>query len=484
MSQFLQRWLGGSRLFWVLVGLNVLVTLALVAVTFHLQSPDEPIYLRYASGLQQGRYSSWYFFPDYLPDTFRNPGYPIFLYLLELIGAGPSGIKVVQVLLYGATVALAVRLADRCEQPYSWLVRNIFLLLLLPNVQLAYFAALIYPEMLVAFLLLVYATVAITWPLGTWRRTLALALIAGTLFQVRPVFLFFPLVQLGLDYWQARQVFAWRQALVLLGLYGATMLPYAAWNHKYNGTWKPTSLEGGAGVMHLGFWALRLPGYVDNHYWNTHMGDEVVQFVPADAVPANIAAYRREWDAIEAQTVPLLTARDKHYGPIMHRGNDLLFPTYSAAYTLGREHALMQTTLADIRREPGYYLETRLYTAVRLWITGVQRDAWAAATSPVAKIKVLYPTLVSGLTFVLALLAIGWAALRRQLSCLPTWRLSVALALYFGLLHVPFAIQARYTVPVRPLLLLAIALSLAAWLTRRTPANSLELETNCGPALQ
>lgn len=468
-------WLVSHRLFGILLGLNALATLVVVASAFRVASGDHYTYLGYADGLLHGRYSYWYFYPDYIPDTFRNPGYPLFLGLLKALRLGEAGIRLIQIGLYVATIGLVLRLARRSEVPGSWLVRNLFLLLLLPNVQLAYFAALIFPEGLVAFLLAAYAVVALTWPLGSWWRTVALGLLAGLIFQCRPIFILFPLVQVGLDFWlaQPRRVFAWGQAVAFLLLYGATMLPYAAWNYHHHGVFKPTSLEGGAGVMQVGFWALRMPGYHENRYWGNQMGNEVVRFADPSQVPGYITAFNHEWDLIEAQCRPLLTVRDHQYLPLMRRDHGLLFPTRSSAYTLRREQLLMQANLANIRREPGYYFQTRLYTLVRLWVTGVQVDAWQAATTPVVKLKVLYPALVSGLTFLVALVSIGWAlGGSRQLKSSPSWWLALALVIYFGLVHLPFAIQARYTVPVRPWLLLTTALALAAWLKPRAPVSA------------
>lgn len=468
-------WLASARLFWVLVGLNLLVTLAVVGAAFQTVSGDQYTYLGYADGLLHGRYSYWYFFPDYIPDTFRNPGYPLFLFLLKAVGLGTTGMKLVQVALYGASLLLLLKMLGRCEVRRSWLVRNLFLLLLLPNVQLAYFAAVIFPEVLVGFLVIAYGAVALLLPVGSWKRTLGLALLAGVIFQTRPVFLFFPLIQVVLDLWQARRsaAFSWAQAVVMVGLFGATMVPYSLWNYQHNGVFKPTSLEGGAGVMQIGFWALRMPGYHEHRYWGNVMGEEIIPFTEASAIPAHIAAFNQEWDSIEAQCRPLLTAKDKHYVPIMRRDYPNLFPTYNAAYTARREHLLMQANLANIRREPGYYLKTRLYTLVRLWVTGVQVPAWQAATSPLAKAKVLYPAVVSAATFLLALVSIGWGLLRRRPSEWPAaWWLALALVGYFGVMHLPFAIQARYTVPVRPWLLAGIALAVAAWLTRRPEARA------------
>jgi hypothetical protein len=469
----LQRWLAQRALYRGLLLLNLLAALAVAAATFHTVSGDHHTYLGYADGLLHGRYSYWYFFPDYIPDTFRNPGYPVFLFLLKGVGLPEGGIRLIQVGLYLATIVVLLRLLARYEASSSWTLRNLFLLLLLPNVQLAYFAAVIFPEVLVAFLLALYGWVAIAWPANTWRRTIALGLLAGAVFQARPIFLLFPGLQLLLDFWQTRPkaAFAWGQAVALLGLFGLTMLPYAYWNYRHHGVLKPTSLEGGAGVMQIGFWALRMPGYHETRYWGNLMGDEIVPFADSAAVPGYIAAFNREWDDIEAACRPLLTPRDAHYLPLMRRDHPDLFPTYTSAYTQQREKLLTQATLVNIRREPGYYLKTRLYTLVRLWVTGIQKPAWRTATSPRAKITVLYPMLVSGFTFLLALVSIGWVLLkRRAVTSAVGWRFALALVVYFGLIHLPFAIQARYTVPVRPWLLFAIALALGAWLSRRSAA--------------
>lgn len=467
--------LGSARLFWVLLGLHAVLILGLAVLMHKAITPDDRYtYLGLAEGMQHGRYSFWYFLPDYIPDTFRNPGYPVFLYLLELVGIGELGTYLVQAALYIALLAMLLRLMSHLEakNEQSWLVRNLFLLLLIPNVHLLYVCFYIYPEMLHAFFLAAFGVTALTLPVGSWWRAVALGLLGGLVFQVRPVFVLLPLGLLALDYWRTRRTgaFSWAQAVTLLVVFGATMLPYAAWNHRHHGVWKVTSLEGGAGVMQIGFWALRMPGYTEQRYWGNVMGDEVISFADPAAIPGYVAAFNHEWDIVEAQCRPLLTPRDLHNLALMRQNSwSGTYPTYNSAYTLRREQELMKANLANIRREPGYYLKTRLYTLVRLWITGVQRPAWRAATSPVAKLKVLLPTLISGITFALGLLGVGWGLLhQRQLrQVAAAWWLALLIVVYYSVVHLPFAIQARYTLPARPWLLLLIALSGAAWLRRR-----------------
>ena len=129
----------------------------------------------------------------------------------------------------------------------------------------------------------------------------------------------------------------------------------------------------------------------------------------------------------------------------------------------------MKYTIGHIKAEPGFWLKTRLYTLVRLWVTGIQRRDWLAATTPAARLKAVYPALASGVTFLLAVVCIPWALWRRRLWEVPAFVLALGLVVYFGVLHLPFAIQARYTIPVRLLFFLCIAQAISSLLSARRP---------------
>ena len=143
----------------------------------------------------------------------------------------------------------------------------------------AYYAAVVYPEILVMILVMGYYHVALTQPPNSWRRVLTLGLLAAAIVQVRPVFLFFPLAQVAFDWLWTQREFRLPAAAGFLTLFGLTLLPYGFWNLQHHGVFKVTPLEGGGGVMQIGFWALRMPNYREQHYWTNTMGDEIVQFV-------------------------------------------------------------------------------------------------------------------------------------------------------------------------------------------------------------
>ena len=464
----LTRLLSAPWVLGALFALNALVA-AVVCYGFRNQiSGDHFTYLGYVLGLARGRYSYWYFLPDYIPDTLRNPGYPGFLFLLSFISKRVVFIQIVQLGLYLVAVGLAVRTLRRfASDPTSGQIAAcIFLLLLLPNVQMAYYAAVVFPEILTTFLVTAYFAVVVSTAPGHWTRGVALGLLTGALFQSRPVFLFFPLVQVGLEWLLRREQFRLGVAVLQLAVYVLTMMPYALWNQRHHGQFKITSIEGGGGVMHIGFWGFRMPGYHETRSFGNTMGNEPVKFVNPGTVPDYITRYNREWDEIDREAAPYHTHQDSLYVKRMQRDHPWLIVTRSASLTRKREELMIRSTLRHIAEEPYYYLKTRVYTFIRLFITGIQLKELSEARSPAALVKVLYPFLVSAFTFMLALVLVPLALWRRRVGGFAFW-LALLLTLYFGAIHLPFAIQARYTTPVRLLFIYAVAVSAAGLLIPR-----------------
>jgi hypothetical protein len=133
-----------------------------------------------------------------------------------------------------------------------------------------------------------------------------------------------------------------------------------------------------------------------------------------------------------------------------------LFRTYGVEYTVAREKALMSATLEHIRADPWYTIKFKAYTAVRLWVTGVSMDRFRSA-STIGLVAELYPFLLSLSIFLLAVFIVPMAIRNDRQLLYRTIPLMVWL-LYFGAIHIPFVIQARYTIPVRLLLLALIAI--------------------------
>ena len=472
-SARLSRFFASVTLFRALLVMVILAGIAVCYAASGSSGGDHHSYLSYVEGIRHGRYSCWWFYADYIPDTLRNPGYPVFLYLLSFLSNRVGLIQVTQVVLYVAAVGLMLYAIRRqyANGPGSWLlIANLFLLLLLPNLNIAHYASQVVPELLNTFLLTAYFCLVVFWSPGSWRRAVVLALVGGAAFQTRPVFLFLPVLQLGMEWLMLRPQFRVGPALIQLALYGLTMIPYGLWNQRNHGQFRITSLEGGAGIMQLGFWGFRMPGYFERRNFGNIMGNEAIRFVDDADIPGYIAAYEHEWDEIDHELRPYYTRTDSLYLDSMRAHKPFMIMTRSSRLTTRREELMRDYTIRHIRQEPGYYLKTRVFTFFRLYVTGVQLDDWAKAKGAVGCLKVLYPFLVSAVTFLLALVLVPLALWRRRVGGFAFW-LALLITIYFGAIHVPFAIQARYTTPVRMLLIYVTAVSAGSLWQRRPPAT-------------
>ena len=446
----------------VLIGLNALVALGVTLAFRNALGGDAGSYTALADGILHGIYSMWWFLPVEIPDTFRNPGYPLLIAFFRAFSNSIWPIQVFQYCCYAAAVALTLRIIVRLGGGIRG--QNLLLLILLPSINVPYFIPGLFPE--IPTLLLVCAFVAVEiGDMKAAKKGLVLALLAGLAFQMRSSLLVFPLFWLlmrGGTLIQHRRILP---ALIFIGTFALTLVPFSLWNLKHHGVFKPTSLEGGAGVAHFGWWAGKIPGHVDHWYWwGNRTGVEIIPFADEAAIPDNVLAYESEWAAIDSSLRPKLNALDTlmldsaaNYIELAH--------TYNAEYTLAREHALWQATISHALDEPGYTVAYKAYSAVRLWVTGIQMDRWRA-TSGSGLLAELYPFLITGFVFLLALVLVPLACFRvaghfKRIAPLLVW------LFYFGAIHLPFVIQARYTAPARLILFAAIALSIdALWRNR------------------
>jgi hypothetical protein len=168
--------------------------------------------------------------------------------------------------------------------------------------------------------------------------------------------------------------------------------------------------------------------------------------------------YEREWVAMKAELDPLLTAKDSAMLAAMQHLPHPAEGTYNTAYTLKREQLLFRSTMEHYKADPLYVLAYKSYSAVRLWVIGIQRQEFLKA-SMMGRLQMVYATASTGLMFLLSVILLPLAYRRGVLSLRTTWPFLAYLA-YFGLLHVPFTIQARYTTSVRFLMFALLALAI------------------------
>ncbi len=454
------------RAFCGLFALQVLIVIAAAVLMRNARSGDHSTYWELARGTLQGKYSFWHSLTPYPPDTLRTPGYPIFVALASFGCTSLRTLLLVQAGLYLAAVAIVCRILWRLV-PDDLLPRTLFLFVLMPSIQLVYYTALVFPECLLSFLIVAYLDAEIAR-----RHWVICGVLLGAVILVRPIYALYPIVRAGPELLASADMrTATKRAVGVAAVAIALMLPYGAWNQVHFGTFSLMPIEGSAGNIHMGFWQHRLPGKFSRRYWPNFQGRELIPFV-SDAESARyFEEYNQEWDEIERQAEPFFTATDRKNQEEFKKRTDL-FSTYSQRYTVARARIIARYTWNHIRAEPGYYVATRLYTAFRLWVTGVNMLV-IGQPGFLPKVSALYPTLVTLIFLVGGLIVAVVQSVRRRPEMrrtLPIWSLLV----YGWLVHVPVSIGSRYTVPLHFAALLLSSLGLSSLIRARIPPGSIE----------
>ena len=468
--------LGSRSAFLSLLLLNALVTMAVIWVSKDTILSDTWSYLGLAEGIRHGEYSMWWWLGNDYPDTFRTPGYPLLIALFMSVFGTWRSVLVAQFLLYCCALYLILKTIDLVDGRRA--TRSLFLLLLLPIINVPFYISQLYTEIpvLAAIGLAVYLTVRKRdW---TWMTAFLIGLLMGLLFQFRPIFLLFPFMYVVFAWIVERNKANVPKQLLMLGLFALTLIPYGVWNKVHHGVFKVTPLQGSGSYMHIGYWSGKAPGYTDEFYLRNFNGDEVIAFTPKDSIPANIEAYRIEWGEINRQIKPLLNKNDTAMWQAAPSKPLPAEPTYNTAYTLLREKLLYDRSVYHYLNDPLYTIAFKTYSAVRLWVIGIQVNDYKTA-STMGKAKMLFITISMAVVFLMFLILVPLAYVRRRISIHQTW-IFVAYIAYFTVIHLPFTIQSRYTVPVRFLMLALLAMAITGLVMGK--ANRMEPVSKGGEA--
>lgn len=453
--------------FRILLGLNLVMVLVTLWLSRNAMLSDGWSYLNLAEGILHGKYSMWWVLDAYYADTFRAPGYPLFIAFFIKLTGNWKVVKLVNLLLYGVAVFFTFRTIERFDPRRS--TKSIFLVLLLPMLNIPFYINQLYTEIPVLAGLSILIDLYLR-P-GRWSawRALGAGSLAGFLILCKPVLVAYPIGMSLLAWWFARKDFDGRGHGVLLVSCVLALLPYGLWNARHHGVFKVTPIQGGSGYMHFAYWCGKMPAYQDTISLGNFTGDELIRFTPVDSVSSNIARFEAEWAGVNAHLDRLLTAKDS----VMLASWDLLpfmaEPTFNSKYALERERLLGALAVDHMIHDPWYTLGYKTYTAIRLWVIGIQKKDFEQASFG-GKVQMLYGTLSTGISFLLAIILVPLGYRRKVLQLRTSWPL-LATVLYVWLLHIPFTIQARYTTCARFALFALMAIALSG-LLRKTPIVS------------
>ena len=442
--------------YYFLFSLNIIVSL----IVFHFSAKhifqDEKGYLLLSESILEGKFSTWYTLPKYYPETLRTPGYPMFLAFCQLFSKSLFFVKIIQLVLYFISIHLCTLIIKIINT--NLIFRNLFLVLLIPNVQVVYYTGYISAEIFTVFSLVL--SMYLIFSKKNWVNSTLLALTCYLTFISRPAFLLYPFVLIIYFIIQNRKDIKF--SIFFISIYTLLLIPFGIWNKCNHGIFKITPIEGGAGVAHIGYWQLKLPdGYQEDFYWGNTTGYDYLKpnFFTKNEIYKYQQEFEKEWIQLLRQLTIYESKEDSSYIVYMTNNNPGIFILHNSKYTIEREKTLWAVTKQNIINDPIYYLNSRIFHLFRYYVIGINSINGIENQTLLEKIKSLYPFLITFIFIFLGLVFITVSMVNKKLHFTNVFAF-LLLFWYYGAIHIPFSIQARYTLPIHLLLLAILAVTI------------------------
>jgi hypothetical protein len=454
LNSKLISFLSTRKLFHFLLLANLCVSLGMFYYSFfNILKPDVFTYAALAKSLLHGQYSYWFdVLPDYVPDTLRSPGYPAFLAPFMLFPHGESVAKYGQLILYFISISMILKIISRFNNGFA--PKNLFLLFLLPNIQLPFYTAQLLPESSVSFCLVAFLFIYLREKKNIFHFIL-FGLIWAYIYESRLPFLFLPFVFTAFVFFFRRKTENIRRWAVSLLVFICCILPYGFWNLANHKVFSITPLESGGGILLAGYWQYKLPDVKTPVYFYYEFPYEIISTTDRVKVHADSLRLIEEWNEIENSVTRLKTHADSANEQIMDSYFGLFIRTYSAEYTMAREKAIKEKTIAHIMSDFDFWL-TRPYNLLHVYVTNVNWKLWNSGNFR-QKIVAIYPTLVTG-TFALLFIGVFIYLLFKNRKLFGQLAPFIILILYAWCMYFPFAAQSRYSISFHMLVLSVITI--------------------------
>lgn len=412
-------------LLWVLLAAHVLLVLGVLVKTRPWLTGDSPRYLALAEALAEGRGYGLAAAggSGFEPENLRMPGYPVFIMLTgRLTGLGDGGVVLAQALMFLCAVWLMWRVA---KEVFGQAAGLCFLALSACYPFVAYSVGQISPETPAVFLLALMSFMLLR-P-SVWRLAAA-GLALGLAAYFRPNLLLLGVALVPALLLANRRLYA--RALLPLIVSGTLLLPWAIHNYRTFGVFTPTSIVTGFGInLFLGTWQSRVPVSALIDYGMTGRAPEELERA---GMMEQVRAVNRELGL-----PPNTTCVNMGFYP----DNET---------RLRAEKLYAQVGISNVRAWPGAYARGSLKNMARMWFSAHLPESlpyW-----------VRLALLMEGLLVLLMGVAGALLALWRERGA--QQRLMVyafiCTSLYFSVTLCWSHTEARYTIPVR-LMLLAFA---------------------------
>jgi hypothetical protein len=402
-----------------LFGLHALVLLGVVIKTRPWLTGDSERYLALADALGGGRGYGLWNGAAFEPESIRMPGYPALIMVShKLLGQGQWGIVLTQGTLFIIAVWLMWRVTS---EVFGQLAGICFLALSAIYPFVAYSVGQVSPEMPTVFLVVLSIFLLLR---PTAFRLASVGALIGIATYFRPNLLLLG-VPLALACFLAdRRMYL--KALLPLIFTGVLLLPWAIYNYRTFGVFTPTSIITGSGInLFLGTWQSRVsvPSLIE-YGMKGHATEELAR----SGMLEQVRAVNMQID------VPLDT-------PCVNMGN------YPDNDKRRRAEKLFTTAaISNVKSWPGTYLLSSVRNMFRMWFSAYLPERF----SPLMRLALVLEGL---LALVLGIMGCALALRRVHGPHRLLVFASVGALLYFMGTLCWFHTEARYTIPVRLVLL-------------------------------
>ena len=159
--------------------------------------------------------------------------------------------------------------------------------------------------------------------------------------------------------------------------------------------------------------------------------------------------YQRQWSEINILMEHYLTDEQKRDIDEMKK-NKKIHIQYPSEYTIKRESELKKKLISNIVENPFYYLFSRIYNFFRILVSGLSPDFFKKDLNLLIKDKIILvlPFIIT-VFFILSFFLFNSFILiaKHKKIKIEIWFIYIII-IYVMIIHTPFPIQARYSVPV------------------------------------
>jgi 4-amino-4-deoxy-L-arabinose transferase-like glycosyltransferase len=437
---------------------TLIVLVALAHATFFIvyQSPDWPTqwtdqagYTRLGEALAKtGHFTRYPFYPRYIPEVLRTPGYPAFVAAVNLtIGQGQLPVATAQAVVFAAICLIVYAMARLVASDRVAFGAGMATALFPP---LPYFGALTLTEVFITFLVTagVYLWLRALRDGGRWTVAAGAVLAAAAL--TRPSFQYLGVALGAFALFVApRSGAALRRTLLLLVVIAVGVAPWVVYNFVYFRLIALSPPAAGVGrTLWEGSWQVALPGREQSAL--TQLAGTIWDRVELDRA---VAAYARQ-TGVDRDTM----LRYVHQWQDVRRMWDTpTDPWERAVARVAADHEYGRLARENIARDPVRHVFRRLTRGVALlWITEIPVRYTDINRLPPTAIRAMWLAQTALLGAALAGLVVVWTrGGRAEAAAL------AAVIVYVTAVHAVLYSEARYAMPAKPVVLLLAAVAAA-----------------------